>query len=46
MDRDSDLEYNRRYQKFEDDKNKMIQDGLAHVDNMKKNVKETGQMID
>lgn len=43
--RDSDIEYNRRYQKFEENRNKMIEKGLATTKDMKRDVQETGQMI-
>lgn len=45
-DHDSDEEYNTRYQKFQDNKTKMINNGLKTIDRMKVDVHETGNMID
>lgn len=45
-DHDSDEEYNARYQKFQDNKTKMINNGLKTIDRMKVDVHETGNMID
>jgi hypothetical protein len=44
-DSDSDEEYNARYQKFQENKDKMIQNGLKTIDRMKVDVNETGNMI-